>query len=380
MIPSFNDHGFLPEGIHEATHREFSDRFLIGPEREVYLEPISSLISYARHYGAESIIFGGSFVSEKPNPNDVDCVLIFKNQSQIPPRIASVEIEGCGLDIFFASLDQDYIVSSFVHLLSLNWYEDLVGIVRIILSQSNKDLTTLFPPDPDLFSAIRQTYTKRRIVSKNNRKRALITIHGIRTSADWNAEVCLNASANGWIAAPFNYGYVEATIFANMSQRREIVDKFREFAIRINKDFNVDDISVLAHSFGTYILMSYINGFNDTPVRFGTAILTGAILNENIDLSVLSNRVSMFVNEKAPNDEWAGKAKIANFGQDKLFGKAGINGFSSAHQNLIQSSSDIFTHNNVIKRDVIVQRWLPTLEAFCGTMRRKSKDRQNYPF
>lgn len=380
MIPCFTDHGFLPEGIHEATPGEFSDRFLVGVEREVYSEPISSLISYARYYGAESIIFGGSFVSNKSNPNDIDCVLIFKHQSQIPPRIASVEIEGCGLDIFFASLDHDHIVSSFIHLLSLNWYGDRVGIIRIVLSNSNKDLTKLFPPNPDLLNAIRQTYTKRRIVSKSNRKRALITIHGIRTSADWNAEVCLNASANGWITAPFNYGYVESTIFANMSHRREIVDKFRDFAIRINRDFDIKDISVLAHSFGTYILMNYLKGFDGTPVSFDTVILTGAIVNENIDLGSLSNKVSMFVNEKAPNDEWAGKAKIANFGKDELFGKAGINGFSSVHQNLIESSSNIVTHNNVIKRDVIVQRWLPTLEAFCGMMSRKSRNRQRYPF
>lgn len=43
-------------------------------------------------------------------------------------------------------------------------------------------------------------------------------------------------------------------------------------------------ISVIAHSFGTYIIGAYLAGFEDKPpVNFETIILTGSILSEEYD-------------------------------------------------------------------------------------------------
>jgi hypothetical protein len=77
MIPLFNDDGYLPPGIHRATLEEIGLRF--GRESELRLAQMESLrwlIDLARRAGVERIVVNGSFVTEKLEPNDVDCVLL----------------------------------------------------------------------------------------------------------------------------------------------------------------------------------------------------------------------------------------------------------------------------------------------------------------
>jgi len=136
--------------------------------------------------------------------------------------------------------------------------------------------------------------------------------------------------------------------------------------------FDISDISVIAHSFGTYIACSYLLGFDTPPTRFDTLILTGAVVDHELDLERLKGKAAIIVNEVAPNDEWVGFAKLANFGRDELFGYAGTQGFSKRTPRLIQRSSEIFTHTNVIRRDVIAQRWMPILEANVGSVDREA--------
>lgn len=50
-------------------------------------------------------------------------------------------------------------------------------------------------------------------------------------------------------------------------------------------------------------------------------------------------------------------------GLDPLFGQAGIKGFNSTLRILTQHSNNIFDHNNMIKKDVINQMWLPYLQS-----------------
>jgi hypothetical protein len=77
LIPSFNDDGYLPPGIHPATVEEIADRFGQDSElRQVQMESLRWLIELARRAGAQRIVVNGSFVTDKLEPNDVDCVLL----------------------------------------------------------------------------------------------------------------------------------------------------------------------------------------------------------------------------------------------------------------------------------------------------------------
>ena len=77
MIPSCNDDGYLPPGIHRATLEEIAARF--GQESELrraQMESLRWLVTLAWRAGVQRIIVNGSFVTDKLEPNDVDCVLL----------------------------------------------------------------------------------------------------------------------------------------------------------------------------------------------------------------------------------------------------------------------------------------------------------------
>jgi hypothetical protein len=77
MIPDFNDDGYLPPGIHPAGLEEIAERFGQEPElRRVQMESLRWLVDLAKRVGIHRLIVNGSFVSDKWEPNDIDCVLL----------------------------------------------------------------------------------------------------------------------------------------------------------------------------------------------------------------------------------------------------------------------------------------------------------------
>src|SRR5438270_9203207 len=77
MIPEFNDDGYLPAGIHPATLEEIAARFGQEPElRRVQMDSLRWLVDLAKRVGVQRIIVNGSFVTDKWEPNDVDCALL----------------------------------------------------------------------------------------------------------------------------------------------------------------------------------------------------------------------------------------------------------------------------------------------------------------
>lgn len=78
MIPSFNDDGVLPPGIHPARLLEIDVIFGRGSEiRHAQMESVRWMVDLAMRAGAARIILNGSFVTDIMEPNDVDCVLLF---------------------------------------------------------------------------------------------------------------------------------------------------------------------------------------------------------------------------------------------------------------------------------------------------------------
>jgi hypothetical protein len=77
-LPPFVESGDLPSGVHPATLREALQRFgTASPRRKVIalrLERIHQLASATGHL-ARFVVFG-SFVTAKPEPNDVDVFLL----------------------------------------------------------------------------------------------------------------------------------------------------------------------------------------------------------------------------------------------------------------------------------------------------------------
>src|SRR5712692_10407413 len=77
MIPQFNDYGYLAPGIHHAPLEEIATRFGQESElRQAQMESVRWLVDLARRAGVLRIVVNGSFVTDKLEPNDVDCVLL----------------------------------------------------------------------------------------------------------------------------------------------------------------------------------------------------------------------------------------------------------------------------------------------------------------
>jgi len=77
MIPLFDEHGYLPPGVHPATLGEVETRFGAPSElRRVQMESVRWMVDLAVRAGVQRIILNGSFVTDIMEPNDVDCVLL----------------------------------------------------------------------------------------------------------------------------------------------------------------------------------------------------------------------------------------------------------------------------------------------------------------
>jgi len=79
MIPDFDEHGYLPPGLHRATLTEIEERFGWQSEmRRVQMESLRWLVDAAIRAGVRRVLLNGSFVMDALEPNDADCVLLIE--------------------------------------------------------------------------------------------------------------------------------------------------------------------------------------------------------------------------------------------------------------------------------------------------------------
>ncbi|MDE0323708.1 MAG: hypothetical protein OXN27_07265 [Candidatus Poribacteria bacterium] len=80
-LPNLNDAGELPIGIHQATIDEVIAQFGSGTlQREVVTARLERIYQIAKDTGnLQQLIIFGSYITAKPEPNDVDVVIIFND-------------------------------------------------------------------------------------------------------------------------------------------------------------------------------------------------------------------------------------------------------------------------------------------------------------
>src|SRR5215831_785328 len=80
-LPEFNDEGDLPEGLHRATLPEVLARFGPGTEARqqatAVLQRIHQLVTATGKL--QRFVIFGSYITAKPEPRDVDVVLVMKD-------------------------------------------------------------------------------------------------------------------------------------------------------------------------------------------------------------------------------------------------------------------------------------------------------------
>lgn len=82
QIPAFDDNGFLPPGCFSSTLKGFKCRFVLDfTNSKTRAEIFNEYIGYANHLSTYNFTInkwiGGSYVSNKLDPGDVDIVILF---------------------------------------------------------------------------------------------------------------------------------------------------------------------------------------------------------------------------------------------------------------------------------------------------------------
>lgn len=80
MIPPVSAAGSLPAGIHSAQWSEFESRYAVTPRRQTLLQGLRAALGEFQLAGCPRIYVGGSFLTSKLDPNDIDCCFDYAHE------------------------------------------------------------------------------------------------------------------------------------------------------------------------------------------------------------------------------------------------------------------------------------------------------------
>lgn len=140
-------------------------------------------------------------------------------------------------------------------------------------------------------------------------KRVVITIHGIRTRGEWQKQLAPVLARHDFIPYPLDYGRFSAPAFLISSRRESKLAWFHREYDRICDQERIVRPSVIAHSFGTYLVAQLLDRYPE--VKFDKVIFAGSIANETFDWAdaIEKNRILYIRNEYATKDIWPGVAR-----------------------------------------------------------------------
>lgn len=259
-------------------------------------------------------------------------------------------------------------------MLSTNLYDEQdKGCVEILLNGQHPWNINYHPSKEEL-TIVQRVYTMRNIIERNKRRGMVISIHGIRTKAKWNSTLSPIVNSQGWMFAPFIYeGGIE--LLFSESKRRKIVEQFRDWIYHLSEKYEIKVFSALCHSFGTYVISQYLDGFRNhgcAPVGFDSIVLTGGIIKPNFDWQALNptmvGRVLNVLSVKDSAVRMMPNSSYKNYiGMSSNFGRCGLKKIEN--QYIVSNKEfDIFTHTNILKEDFLETIFLPFINTNAGIL------------
>lgn len=96
LIPPFDDHGRLPDGLHDASISEIRQALGFTTRREALIDGLERyLADWDSFRLLESVVIDGSFVTDKPEPGDIDLLVVPHGGALIDPRLGRVVMRLC---------------------------------------------------------------------------------------------------------------------------------------------------------------------------------------------------------------------------------------------------------------------------------------------
>jgi hypothetical protein len=193
--------------------------------------------------------------------------------------------------------------------------------------------------------------------------KVICPLHGIRTLASWQKGLADLAQNTGWRCRldRWSYGHFPLRAFLKPWRRESQIGWLRgqydaEIHDRRLAIENGQTPSVVAHSFGTYILGYTLLTFDF--IRFNKVILCGSILPIDFPWDKLIERgqVQAVRNEFGVRDLWVKRVQCFVRGT----GPSGAAGFTCKHDRLEQEKFN-YRHSQYFGLDHMEDRWIPFL-------------------
>lgn len=200
----------------------------------------------------------------------------------------------------------------------------------------------------------------------------VLLVHGIRTQAEWQQAVVEALQADTGIEViPTRYEYFDALRFLlpfRLTRARPI-----ERIATLVRDVLAREprprLSVLAHSFGTYIIGQILR--EDGDIKLHRLALFGSILPDDYPWELVSGRVEQVVNDCGFRDRWPVLAKTVTWG----YGSSGAFGFG--HPRVRDRFHDL-GHSGALSGEFARRYWRPFFAA--GKLEKGSSDRSTTPW
>ena len=147
-LPDFNSLGDLPEGVHRTTFDEVLARFSKDTlQRQLVTARLGRVYDLARKTGKlERFVIFGSYITAKPDPNDVDIILVMRDDfhdedqtDETSPVFNHLRAQGeLGASVFWTRADTILLgtVDQFVAHWQVKRDHTRRGIVEVILEDS----------------------------------------------------------------------------------------------------------------------------------------------------------------------------------------------------------------------------------------------------
>ena len=216
--------------------------------------------------------------------------------------------------------------------------------------------TTIPEEHRELFDAL--VDNKRSGIRDSSESRILVLIHGIRTDGAWQREVQREFHGiQNFQVHDLGYDVVTGLQLASPF-RSGPVNKIVRDIRRLKEEEPLARISVIAHSFGTYVVSRILEDHPD--ISFEKIVLCGCLIKRQYpwDRNARSMRKSAILNDVGVRDIWPLIASCTTWG----YGSTGRVGFKNA---MVTDRYFDYSHSEFFEHDGqhIKQYWRPFFES-----------------
>ena len=208
---------------------------------------------------------------------------------------------------------------------------------------------------------------------ENQKERHLvILVHGINTFADWMPAMADTLESAGFLVSPTSFGDMRVSRFLlPIGRPRQQAIQRVLTNIRTAKELHKPDrISVITHSFGTYVVARILQR---EPWPWHRIIFCGSVLPEKFPLDEVRDRFTApLLNEVGTRDIWPAMAAWVTWG----YGSVGSYGFN--HPTVRTRWHEGFRHSDFLTSDFCNKYWVPFLRD--GTIIRGSDKPSRLPW